>query len=188
MNRSEIPFTSQFELFYEKLSGNGLLLCSLDEDGRPNPMTIGWALLGIVWRRPICAVMVRPSRYTYGCMEATGDFTVNVPPESLAAEVLFCGTESGRDYDKFEECNFTALESAKVQSSGIDDCLVTYECRVVQKNDVAPEHFIPEISQTLYAEGDFHRVYYGEVLSVSGDLQRIEAEQTRQAEETDDER
>lgn len=176
MAREEIPFTSYFELFSSKLSSSGSLLVSLDEEGRPNAMTIGWALLGVFWRRPVCAVLVRPSRYTYGCIEATGDFTVNVPPESLADKVLFCGTESGRDYDKFPECGFTATESRLVRSPGIEECLVTYECNIVQKNDVVPENFAPEIVGTLYSEGDFHRVYYGEVRAVSADIEGIEAE------------
>lgn len=187
MARTEIPFTSHFELFCTKLSSSGSLLVSLDEEGEPNAMTIGWGLLGIVWRRPLCAVLVRPSRYTYGCLEATGDFTVNVPPVELAEQVLFCGTESGRDHDKFAECGFTATESSKVRSPGIEQCLVTYECNVVQKNDVVPENFIPEISQTLYAEGDFHRVYYGEVLAIHADLERVEAELSAQEEAAQEE-
>ena len=182
MARTEIAFTSHFDLFCEKLSSSGSLLVCLDEEGEPNAMTIGWALLGVVWRRPICAVLVRPSRYTYGCVEHTGDFTVNVPAESLAEQVLFCGTESGLDYDKFDECGFTELASRKVQSPGIEECIATYECSIVQKNDVVPEHFVPEITQTLYSEGDFHRVYYGEVLAVHADLERVEAELAKQAE------
>ena len=176
MARTEVPFTLHFDLFSATLSSSGSLLVSRNEEGVPNAMTIGWALLGVVWRRPVCAVLVRPSRYTYGCMEATGDFTVNVPPQSLADKVLFCGTESGREYDKFSECGFTPTESKYVRSPGIEECLLTYECNIVQKNDVEPDHFTPEISQTLYAEGDFHRVYYGEVRVVHADLEQIEAE------------
>ncbi len=173
MAKSEVAFTAHFERFCETLRTSGALLVSLDEDGRPNAMTIGWALLGIVWRSPICAVLVRPSRYTYRCLEATGDFTVNLPPPELADEVLFCGTESGRDYDKFAECGFTPADSPHAQSPGIEQCLMTYECTVVQKNDVVPEHFIPEISRTLYAGGDYHRVYYGEILASYADLDRL---------------
>ncbi|MGC9316630.1 MAG: flavin reductase family protein [Armatimonadota bacterium] len=174
MAKQEIAFTDYFDVLCERLGSGGCLLTSLDEEGAPNVMTIGWALLGVVWRRPICAVLVRPSRYTYGCIEATGDFTVNVPPEGLAEEVLFCGTESGRDYNKFEECGFTATESTRVKSPGIGECLITHECAVVQKNDVEPELFVDDIISTFYAGGDFHRVYYGEVLASRADIERLE--------------
>ena len=162
MQKNEMHFTEHFDRFCSALP-SGLLLVSLDEDGRPNAMTIGWATLGIIWRRPICAVLVRPSRYTYGCMEATGDFTVNVPTEELANEVALCGSKSGRDLDKFAECGFTATESSHVKSPGIAECVITYECSVVQKNDVVPEHFIPDIDDSFYASGDYHRVYFGEI-------------------------
>ena len=108
MAKIEVPYTAYFGRSCETLGSGGSLLVSVDADGRPNAMTIGWALLGVVWSRPTCAVLVRPSRYAYGCVEATGDFTVNVPAPSLAEQVLSGGTESGREWDKFGECGLTA--------------------------------------------------------------------------------
>lgn len=169
MAKRDVAWNYNFEGFSKALGSNGLLLVSLDAAGRPNAMTIGWALLGIVWRREVCAVLVRPSRYSYGCMEATGDFTVNVPPPELAEEVMFCGTESGREYDKFAHCGFTATPGRTVKSPGIEQCVATYECVVVQKNDVAPEHLAPGMVETIYSSGDFHRVYYGEITACYAD-------------------
>ncbi len=165
MAKTDIAFTDHFNRFCDALGSGGSLLVSLDEQGKPNVMTIGWATLGIVWGRPICAVLVRPSRYTYGCMEATGDFTVCVPGEDLSEEVLFCGTKSGRDFDKFAECGFTGTQSRHVQSPGIEQCEMIYECTIVQRNDVVPAHFIADIDSKFYASGDYHRVYYGQVLA-----------------------
>ena len=165
MTETDFTFSDRFAEFCEGLRRDGLLLVSLDGEGRPNAMAIGWATLGIIWGRPICTVLVRPSRYTYRCIEATGDFTVNVPPPELAEQVLFCGTKSGREHDKFAECGFTATPGREVKSPGIGECVACYECRVVQKNDVVPEHFAPEIVGECYRAGDFHRVYYGEIVA-----------------------
>ena len=85
----------------------GLLLVSRDGRGRPNAMTIGWGSVGIYWARPVFVVPVRKSRYTYGCIEKTDDFTVNVLPRKLADAATFCGTVSGRDHDKFAEAGLT---------------------------------------------------------------------------------
>ena len=169
MSKTEVSYSHNFEGFCEALGAGGSLLVSLDRDGKPNAMTIGWALLGVVWSRPVCAVLVRPSRYTWECIEATGDFTVNVPPPGLEEEVLFCGTRSGRDYDKFEHCGFTATAGHAVKSPGIEECVATYECVVIQKNDVIPEQFAPQITEEFYSSGDFHRVYYGEIVGVYAD-------------------
>lgn len=169
MAKVEVPYTAHFERFCAALGSGGSLLVSLDQEGRPNAMTIGWALLGVTWGLPICAVFVRPSRYTWGCIEATGDFTVNVPTPDLADEVLFCGTESGRNYDKFEECGFTATPGLHVKSPGIAECWLTLECEVVQRTDVVPETFPQRIIERAYPRGDFHRVYFGEILACYAD-------------------
>ncbi len=143
---------------------DGLLLASLDPDEKPNAMAIGWGSVGIIWSRPMFVVLVRPSRYTYECIEAIGDFTVNVPSPDMAEAVEFCGTVSGRDHDKFAECGLTAGQSQTIISPYIDECELVYECQVVQHTDVVPENFAPEIIDEFYAGGDFHRIYFGEIL------------------------
>jgi flavin reductase (DIM6/NTAB) family NADH-FMN oxidoreductase RutF len=148
---------------------SGALLVSLDAAGRPNAMTIGWGTLGIIWSRPIFVAAVRPQRYTYGCIEATDDFTVCIPYPGMAEAVMFCGTESGRSHDKFEECGFTAVAAQGTKSPGIVECGLVLECRVVHKNDIVPAQLNPDISEQMYPGRDFHRFYYGEVLRTVAD-------------------
>ncbi len=159
MPKIEVDYAAHFAQFNASLTTDGALLVSLDENGRPNPMTIGWAMLGVVWSLPICTVLVRPSRYTYGCMNATGDFTVCVPYPGMGEEVMFCGTRSGRRYDKMAECGFTALPSQTVKSPGIDECGLILECRTMYTSDIDPANLSSEIG--AYASGDYHRIYYG---------------------------
>ncbi len=146
----------------------GLLMVTADADGKPNVMTIGWATLGIVWSKPILTAYVRPSRFTYGLVDSAGDFTVNVPSPGMAETVEFCGTKSGRDHDKFEERSLTAEASRKVTSPVIRECLLHYECKVVHENDVDPPALAQDIKDSAYPQGDFHRIYFGEILAVYG--------------------
>ena len=171
MARVNVPYDRYFSQFCQSLSSGGALVVSLDEEGRPNPMTIGWAQLGIIWGKWICTVLVRPSRYTYGCCNVTGDFTVNIPYPDQAEEALFCGTKSGRDHDKFAECDFTAMPAYAegIKSPYIAECGLAYECRTVLFNEVVPENLAAEIRDGCYAGGDFHRVYFGEVLAAHAD-------------------
>lgn len=144
----------------------GLLLVSADADGKPNAMTIGWGTIGIIWGKPIFIVLVRPSRYTYELMEQTDSFTVNVPSPDMADIVAFCGSASGRDHDKFAEKGLTAVPGKKVKAPIMDECVIHYECKVVHKNDVLKDKFAAEIISSCYSGGDFHTIYYGEILSV----------------------
>jgi len=169
MAKIEAPYDQHIPLLLKSLARGGALLVATDKDGRPNAMTIGWAQIGIIWGRRIMSVMVRPSRYTYGCVEASRDFTVCVPYPDQADAVLFCGTESGRDVDKFEECGFTAEPSHGLKSPTIAECGVCYECQVVNHADFVPEHLLPDVCEQCYNSGDYHRIYFGQILRVTAD-------------------
>ena len=164
----EIGYTDRLMETFDIMGKMGLLLVSVDEKGKPNAMTIGWGTVGIIWGKPIFTVLVRPSRYTHKLIELTNDFTVNVPTEDLADVVAFCGSASGRNYDKFKEKGLTAIPSKNVKSPIIDECILHYECKVIHKNNVMKENLDGRIISSAYSSGDFHTIYYGEILSVYG--------------------
>jgi len=151
------------------LGHEGLLLASVSPAGKPNAMAIGWGQIGIMWRMPIFVVAVRFSRHTFECIEHTGDFTVNVAPADMTEVVEFCGSCSGRDRDKFAERGLTVLPGQNVKSPLIEQCVIHYECRVVGFTDVEPGNLTDEVKQSCYPHGDFHRVYFGEILRVCAD-------------------
>ncbi|HID95681.1 MAG TPA: flavin reductase family protein [Candidatus Latescibacteria bacterium] len=165
MSKVEVGYTDYLK---ETLDGleDGLLLTSVDKKGEPNVMTIGWGSIGRIWGKPMFVVLVRPSRFTYGLIEETGEFTVNVPPKELAEAVAFCGSVSGRDHDKFKEKGLTPLPGRLVKSPLIEECVLHYECKVVHKNDVIPGELAPDIIPEFYPKDDYHRVYFGEIISV----------------------
>ena len=165
-DKAEVGYTEYLKETFDVMRKMGLLLVSADADGKPNAMTIGWGTVGIIWGKPIFIVLVRPSRYTHKLMEQTDDFSVNVPPPELRDVVAFCGSASGRDHDKFAEKGLIAVPGKKVKSPVIEQCVIHYECRVVHKNDVLKDKLASEIVSSAYPKGDFHTIYYGEILSV----------------------
>jgi len=162
----EIGYTDRLKEAFEVMGKMGLLLVSVDANGKPNAMTIGWGTVGIIWGKPIFTVLVRPSRYTHNLIEQTRDFTVNVPTPEMADIVAFCGSASGRDHDKFKEKGLIAVPSKKIKSPIIEQCTINYECKVVHKNDVIKEKLDGAILSSAYRSGDFHTIYYGEILGV----------------------
>ena len=142
-----------------------VLLVSHGGKGLPNVMAIGWGTIGIIWQKPIFVVLVRPSHYTYKLIEETEEFTVNIVPPQLKEVVQYCGTVSGRDHNKFKEKQLTGIPSKKVKVPIIKECILNFECRVVYKNDLIPSELEKSIIPALYPKGDFHRVYFGEILA-----------------------
>ncbi|MBC7220715.1 flavin reductase family protein [Candidatus Bipolaricaulota bacterium] len=160
------PWKRFGEVQEQILHGNGAFLVAVDERDRPNAMTIGWLQIGTVWSRPVCHVLVRPSRYTHRCIAHSGAFTVNVPLGTMAEELAFCGSRSGRDVDKFAELSLRTILGTKVRVPLLTGCAVAYECRLVAHAALAPDGVLDEgIRAKYYPRGDFHTLFFGEIVA-----------------------
>ena len=151
----------------DALTANGVFLVAVDAKGKPNPMTIGWGQIGIVWSRPMFTVLVRTSRYTYECLQSSDSFTINVPPRGgLKDELALCKTKSRRDLDKAAECGLTMVPGKAVETPVIDECALHYECRIVARTQQEREDFRSnEVLGQFYAKGDHHLVVFGEIVA-----------------------
>ena len=169
MTKVQVQYTDYFAQTIQRMREDGLLLVSTGADGKANIMTIGWGTIGCIWASPVFIVLVRPSRYTYDRLEQVSDFTVNVPPRELEAAASLCGTVSGRQHDKFQEAQLTPIPSREIRSPIIKECVVHYECRTLHRNDLAPEALAQAGREQFYPGGDFHRVYFGEIVAAYAD-------------------
>ena len=139
---------------------------SVRSQGVSNTMTIGWGMMGFIWRRPILMVMVRFSRHTYGLMEASDTFTVSFPNSDGYKEMLAqAGKLSGRDMDKFKDLHIPIQEAQAVAGPVIDNCGLTIECRTLYKQAMNPDDLDEEIRTSSYANDDYHMLYFGEVVA-----------------------
>lgn len=148
------------------MRGDGLFLVSRGKGGKPNAMTIGWGLLGTMWRRPVFVVAVRLSRHTHRLLEESDSFTVCLPGKGMEDWLEFCGTKSGRDVDKFKELGMTAAKGLEVEAPYIEECPVHFECEIVYRNEMKPGQLRKAIEDDVYPGKDMHVLYYGEVQGV----------------------
>jgi flavin reductase (DIM6/NTAB) family NADH-FMN oxidoreductase RutF len=165
MGKKPVDYIDCQEEILRAFEESHVLLVSQAKQGLPNVMAIGWGQVGIIWRKPVFTVLVRPSRYTYGLIENAGEFTVNIVPPQLKDLVQYCGSVSGRDHDKFKEKGMTAIPSSKIKTPIIKECILHYECRIIHKNDLIPSELETSIVNGFYPKGDFHRLYFGEILA-----------------------
>ena len=156
-------FQKTIERLSEKSGGDGLLLIA----GRNgNPMTIGWGTIGIIWKIPIFTVLVRHTRYTHELIEQSGQFSVNVLDDGYGKQIMYCGTNSGRDGDKVKACGFTLEHGTLIDIPHLREASVVYECRIVHRNEVTPETLQEGIYKHYYTREALHTVYNGEILGV----------------------
>jgi flavin reductase (DIM6/NTAB) family NADH-FMN oxidoreductase RutF len=161
----KINFTEHLEEGMGFLNTQGAFLTVKSGD-KINTMTIGWGNVGYQWNRPIFTVLVRKSRYTYELIENSDNFTVSIPlSENLKSSLAVCGRKSGRDIDKFKECNLTTKDSENVDTPIIAECELHYECKIVYKQEMDPQFLAKDILKRDYADKDYHTLYYGEIVA-----------------------
>ncbi len=158
-------FVENLELAMEKLHKAGAFL-TVKEGDRVNTMTISWGNVGFEWRRPIFTALVRKSRYTYDLIEKAESFTVSIPVnDNLKKELGFCGSKSGRDFDKFKECNLELVSSKAVETPIIGgEDMIHYECKIVYKQPMNKDFLDKKIQEECYGDDDYHTLYYGEIV------------------------
>lgn len=172
--KANVPYSEYLKPTFDRMRQDGILLVAQAPNGKPNVMTIGWGTVGVIWGKPVFIVLVRPSRYTYGLLEKSLEFTVNVQTPDMRKVAEYCGSRSGRDVDKFDSLNLTAIKSAYVNPPLIAECAIHYECQIIHRNDVEPDELARQVVTGCYTQNDFHRIYFGEILRTCIDPQKIQ--------------
>ena len=169
MNRSPIE-PNAFQCPPVQLWGERWLLLTAGELAPRafNCMTVAWGGFGMLWAKPLAMVAVRPSRYTYEFMERVADFTLSAFPPAMKDKLTVCGTKSGRDMDKVKACGLHPVASAKVGTPGFEEAELILECRKLYVSDLNPDAFLSRDIEPLYNGRDYHRLYFAEVVAISG--------------------
>ena len=115
------------------------------EGGQPNIITIAWA--GTVCSSPaMVSISVRPERYSYDIIKASGEFVINLVTEKLTFATDYCGVKSGRDIDKFKATGLHTCPGLTVATPGIAESPVNIECKVKQVLELGShDMFIAEV-------------------------------------------
>lgn len=148
---------------------NWLLLTSGDfAAGHYNTMTVAWGSLGMMWNMPVAQVVVRPVRYTYQFMEKYDTFTLTAFPGRYRRALGLLGSKSGRDLDKISASGLTPIAASQVPAPSFAEATLLIECHKIYWQDFDPAHFLDDRIAHEYPQKDYHRMYYGEIVAVSG--------------------
>lgn len=148
----------------------GVLLTTKNGE-RVNSMTISWGTLGIEWGKPIFTAFIRQHRFTKELLDATGEFTVNIPLGDFDKNITaVCGSKSGRDMDKIAELGLTLEESEAISAPGIRELPLTLECKIRYVQDQDLNAIDEEYVERWYPEDeadyrDYHTIYCAEIVA-----------------------
>lgn len=122
------------------------VLVSCQREGEvANMFTVAWT--GTICTNPAMVyISVRPERYSYGIIEETKEFVINLSTEEIVKAVDYCGVRSGRDVDKFKETGLTPGKAQMVKAPIIEESPVNIECRLKEIVKLGSHHmFIAEV-------------------------------------------
>ena len=125
--------------------GKEWMLITAGKPEKYNTMTASWGGLGVLWNANVSFAFVRPSRYTFEFLE-------------------ICGSKSGRDTDKVAEAGLTPVFDAPAPY--FEEAELALVCRKLYTQDMDPSRFLDPSIMASYKDGDFHRIYVGEITKV----------------------
>lgn len=168
MSRESIPLNElQLRTFGAWEPGWFLLTAGENRPGGYNSMTVSWGALGVIWHKPLVMVVVRPQRYTYEFIEKHNTFSLCAFNERHRPALNLLGTQSGRNTAKMADCGLTPIALTQIACPGFEEAELILECRKMYFDDLDPAHFLADFIAPNY-KGDYHRMYFGEVLAASG--------------------
>lgn len=130
-----------------------------------NTMTVSWGSLGTLWTVPACTVYVRPQRYTHQFMESSDYYTLSFFSAEYKEQMALCGSKSGRDIDKVKACGFTPAFTEE-GAPYFEEAEMVLVCKKMSSQDFDPAGFKEQRVRDKYTAGDFHTMYFGQVLRV----------------------
>ncbi|MDD4415063.1 MAG: flavin reductase family protein [Oscillospiraceae bacterium] len=144
--------------------GRDWMLVTAGNKEQFNTMTASWGGLGVLWNTNVSFIFIRPSRYTYEFIEREKYYSLSFLSDQSRRALQFCGSHSGRDSDKMAETGLTPLFDA--QAPYFEQCRLSLICRKMYYQDMDASHFLDTAIAGNYLNGDYHRVYVGEIVKV----------------------
>lgn len=130
-----------------------------------NTMTVSWGGVGVLWGKNVVYIFIRESRHTKGFIDNGETFSMAFFDESKREALSYCGSKSGRDFDKWKETGLTKAEKDGVVYP--KEAKEVFLCRKMAAVDIPAESFVDaEIESKWYADHDMHVMYVGEILEV----------------------
>ncbi|MBT3341566.1 MAG: flavin reductase family protein [Gemmatimonadetes bacterium] len=134
------------------------LVSSVDASGQGNLIAVGWAMRANM-DPPVYAIGLGHKSLSCANIQVSGEFVFGIPGADLATQVLYCGTHTGRDGDKFAATGLTPATAARVKAPLVAECLVNLECRVIATQEIGDHSiFFGEVCQAWESDRDESRL------------------------------
>jgi len=88
----------------------------------------------------------------------------------MKKELAFCGSKSGREYDKVRACGFTLKDGEVKGVKYIRGSELVYQCELFGRTELSPGALPAAVKERYYPAGDVHTLYFGKILKTENFL------------------
>jgi flavin reductase (DIM6/NTAB) family NADH-FMN oxidoreductase RutF len=129
-----------------------------------NMMTASWGGFGVLWKKPVAFVFIRPQRHTYQFVESNDYLTLSFFSEKYRDILTLLGTKSGKEINKMNIEGLSVVETS-LKNISFQESRLFFECKKLYHDDIKPAHILlPEIDKN-YPIKDYHRMYICEIIN-----------------------
>jgi len=100
-----------------------------DAQGKFNPITLGWTMI-TSGQPPMMAISIGYGRYSLSAVRQSREFVISFPSSTMASDMLFFGTKSGRDVDKLAACGTKTQPATEIDGVLLADAVANFECKL----------------------------------------------------------
>ncbi len=128
MAKKIVTDTGAFYQHYPRIA----IVVSASYGGKDNAMTIAWHM-PMSKSPPRIAFVTGTSHCTYKLIKQSGEFAINLMPDSLSEIVAAIGGSSGDDCDKFGDYNIKKEPSIKTSAPVLEGAYAAFECKFIEE-------------------------------------------------------
>ncbi len=147
------------EAWEKKYPEQIVLVTTISDEGRPNIIVLGWSMC-TSFQPPMLAISVGKTRYSHKLLFEVPEFGLLFPSSEQKEDMLYCGTHSGRDVDKFKEIGLKPFKSKFIKPPLIEEVVAAFECKVKGTLETGDHTiFAGEILAAYISEEQKRRIY-----------------------------
>ncbi len=122
--QTETPYN---EAIARKYPEQVVIAIAKDAQGKHNPISLGWTMI-TSGEPPMMAISVGLARHSRAAIREAREFVICFPSSTMAADVLYFGTRSGRDEDKLTAFGAKTQPATKIDSVLLSGAAANFEC------------------------------------------------------------
>ncbi|UCD15820.1 MAG: flavin reductase family protein [Candidatus Omnitrophota bacterium] len=105
-------------------------------------------------KKPAClGIALAKAHFSSELIRKSEEFIINIPHWDLLDKVVFCGSHSGRDIDKFAESRLTLIKPLSLSKTPqIGECLGHLECTLLDIKEVGDHYLF--LGEVICAQAD----------------------------------